>query len=50
MMEQADYNYPSSDDLKNRIRFSSETGHIWLGEQRMLLMHSEAMGSMRREL
>ncbi|MBL4744501.1 MAG: sigma-54-dependent Fis family transcriptional regulator [Cycloclasticus sp.] len=50
MTEQVEYKYPSSDDLKDRIRFSSETGHIWLGEQRMLLMHSEAMGSMRREL
>jgi|TARA_R110002074_G_scaffold402194_1_gene604427 two-component system response regulator HydG len=44
------YNYPSSDDLRDRIRFSSDTGHIWLDEQRMLLLHSEAMGSMRREL
>ncbi|MEO1888572.1 MAG: sigma-54-dependent Fis family transcriptional regulator [Cycloclasticus sp.] len=45
-----DYSYPSSDDLKERIRFSPETGHIWLDEQRMLLMHSEAMGSLRAEL
>lgn len=39
-----------SDDLKDRIRFSFESGHIWLGEQRMLLMHSAASGSMRKEL
>ena len=39
-----------SDDLKDRIRFSFETGHIWLGEQRMLLLHTEAIGSMRKEL
>jgi len=48
--ENTTYQYPSSDDLRDRIRFSSDTGHIWLDEQRMLLMHSEAMGSMRREL
>ncbi|PCI21521.1 MAG: sigma-54-dependent Fis family transcriptional regulator [Piscirickettsiaceae bacterium] len=50
MVKKTDFNYPSSDDLKSHLRFSPETGHIWLGEQRMLLIHSEAMGSMRREL
>lgn len=50
MPQDSCYKFPSSDDLKDRIRFSSETGHIWLDEQRMLLMHSEAMGSLRKEL
>jgi len=45
-----DYKLLPSDDLKDRIRFSFETGHIWLGEQRMLLLHSAAAGSMRKEL
>jgi DNA-binding NtrC family response regulator len=50
MMSNAEFITPSIDDLKQRIRFSFETGHVWLGEQRMLLMHSEAMGSLRKEL
>lgn len=49
-MKSPDYKYPSNEDLKQRIRFSAETGYIWLGEQRMLLMNSDAMGSMRRDL
>ena len=49
-MSSAEFKTPSIDDLKQRIRFSFETGHVWLGEQRMLLMHSEAMGSLRKEL
>lgn len=40
----------SIDDLRQQIKFSPNTGHIWLGEQRMLLLHSEAMGALRREL
>ena len=40
----------SIDDLRQQIKFSPDTGHIWLGEQRMLLLHSEAMGALRREL
>lgn len=50
MVDEIKQQYPSSDDLKERIRFSPDTGHIWLGEHRMLLLHSEALGSMRREL
>lgn len=46
----SDFEYPSSADLKEKIQFSSETGHIWLDEQRMLLVHSEAMSSLRTEL
>ncbi len=50
MVEKNEQRYPSIDDLKQRIKFSPDTGHIWLGEQRMLLLHCEAMGSLRREL
>ncbi|MEW4981970.1 MAG: sigma-54-dependent Fis family transcriptional regulator [Cycloclasticus sp.] len=50
MANKTDYKLPPSDDLKDRIRFSYETGHIWLGEQRMLLLHSAAAGSIRKEL
>lgn len=36
--------------LAARLRFSIETGHIWLGEQRMLLMHGAAIAALRKEL
>ncbi|MCH8179733.1 MAG: sigma 54-interacting transcriptional regulator [Proteobacteria bacterium] len=37
-------------DLTPHLRFNIESGHIWLDEQRMMLMHSDAMGMLRREL
>ncbi len=44
------FNNLTYDDLRARIRFSSETGQIWLHEHRMLLVHAEAQSSLRREL
>ena len=32
------------------LRFNAGTGHIWLGEQRMLLLHARAMAALRKEL
>ncbi len=32
------------------IRFDEESGFIWLGQQRMILLHATAFGSMRSEL
>jgi len=37
-------------DLKAMIKFDNETGIIWLGQQRMLLLHSTAFGVLRAEL
>jgi len=37
-------------DLTPHLRFNIESGDIWLNEQRMVLMHSDAMGMLRREL
>jgi DNA-binding NtrC family response regulator len=37
-------------DLLARVHFSTETGHIWLHEHRMLLVHAEAQAALRREL
>tara|TARA_R110001583_G_scaffold195252_1_gene370906 strand:- start:17794 stop:19506 length:1713 start_codon:yes stop_codon:yes gene_type:complete len=37
-------------DLKAMIKFDSETGIIWLGQQRMLLLHTSAFGVLRSEL
>ena len=41
---------PSNQDLKDLIRFEDESGYIWLGQQRMLLMHATAFGTLRSEL
>jgi DNA-binding NtrC family response regulator len=32
------------------LRFNSGTGHIWLDEQRMLLLHARALAALRKEL
>lgn len=37
-------------DLAARLHFSPSEGHIWLDDQRMLLIHSDAFGVLRREL
>jgi two-component system response regulator HydG len=37
-------------DLMDRLHFSTKDGRIWLDDQRMLLMHAKALGSLRREL
>lgn len=41
---------PGLDELASRLRFSYDHGHIWLGETRMILLHSAAMASLRKEL
>ena len=40
----------SVEELASRVTFSFPTGHIWLGEERMILLHKSAFGSFRREL
>ncbi|NDY93444.1 sigma-54-dependent Fis family transcriptional regulator [Ideonella livida] len=39
-----------SDELVSRLHFDAREGHIWLNDQRMLLLHNSAMGVLRREL
>ena len=41
---------PSNQDLKDLIRFEDDSGYIWLGQQRMLLLHASAFGTLRSEL
>ena len=36
--------------LRNQLKFSFETGEIWLGENRMVLMHVAALGALRNEI
>ncbi len=37
-------------NLRDLLRFSPDSGHIWLGQHRMLLLHARAMGALRKEL
>ncbi|NMG73433.1 sigma-54-dependent Fis family transcriptional regulator [Aromatoleum diolicum] len=37
-------------NLRSRLRFNLESGHIWLGENRMLMFHAQAFGALRKEL
>jgi hypothetical protein len=40
----------TSGELRALVHFCAETGQIWLHEHRMLLVHAEAQGGMRKEL
>ncbi len=37
-------------ELLSLLRFSAGSGHIWLDEQRMLLMHARSFAELRKEL
>jgi DNA-binding NtrC family response regulator len=37
-------------DLRSQVHFCADTGHIWLHEHRMLLVHADAQASLRKEL
>ena len=41
---------PAIDDIQKLLRFESEEGLIWLGEERMILTRSGEMRALRREL
>lgn len=41
---------PQAADLRRLVHFSSSDGRIWLAGNRMLLLHVEALGSLRKEL
>lgn len=41
---------PEPHDLISQFKFSSEDGKVWFNEQRMLLIHSAALGLLRKEL
>lgn len=42
--------HPTVADISECLFFSPGDGRIWLQEQRMVLLHSEALGALRREL
>lgn len=41
---------PAIGDLTERLHFSPADGRIWLDDRRMILIHSEAFGTLRQEL
>ncbi|TYC51438.1 sigma-54-dependent Fis family transcriptional regulator [Zoogloea oleivorans] len=44
------HRFPDIEDIIKRLLFSPGDGEIWLDQQRMLLLHSAAIASLRREL
>lgn len=42
--------YPEASDLRELVRFSEREGSIWMGENRMILMHVAALGALRKDL
>ena len=42
--------YPSDADLRRLLRFVPDSGAIWLGERRMVLLHTAALTALRQDL
>lgn len=42
--------YPEANDLRDLVRFCEKDGTIWLDESRMVLMHTAALGALRKDL
>ncbi|MBP6276356.1 MAG: sigma 54-interacting transcriptional regulator [Limnohabitans sp.] len=42
--------YPSDSDLRRLLRFDTDSGAIWLGDRRMVLMHTNALAALRQDL
>lgn len=42
--------HPTVSDISECLFFSPGDGRIWLQDQRMVLLHTEALGSLRREM
>ena len=43
-------NYPSDTDLRRLLRFTPDSGSIWLGDRRMVLLHTAALSALRQDL
>ncbi|HMO47770.1 MAG TPA: sigma 54-interacting transcriptional regulator [Rubrivivax sp.] len=42
--------YPPDADLRRLLRFTPDNGAIWLGERRMVLLHTAALTALRQDL
>ena len=47
---QPNFKYPPDSDLRRLLRFESDSGAIWLGDRRMVLMHTSALAALRQDL
>lgn len=45
-----EFQYPPDEDLRALLRFAPDEGAIWLGDRRMVLLHTAAMSSLRQDL
>jgi DNA-binding NtrC family response regulator/predicted hydrocarbon binding protein len=45
-----DLKYPSDADLRRLLRFAPDSGAIWLGDRRMVLLHTAALAALRQDL
>lgn len=44
------FKYPPDIDLRRLLRFEPDSGSIWLGDRRMVLMHTNALAALRQDL
>ena len=44
------FKYPPDRDLRRLLRFEPDSGAIWLGDRRMVLMHTSALAALRQDL
>ena len=44
------FKYPPDRDLRKLLRFEPDSGAIWLGDRRMVLMHTSALAALRQDL
>jgi len=42
--------YPPDADLRHLLRFTPDSGAIWLGDRRMVLLHTAALAALRQDL
>lgn len=46
----SNFKYPPDSDLRRLLRFEPNSGAIWLGDRRMVLMHTTALAALRQDL
>ena len=44
------FKYPPDRDVRRLLRFEPDSGAIWLGDRRMVLMHTAALAALRQDL
>lgn len=44
------FKYPPDSDLRRLLHFDTDNGSIWLGDRRMVLMHTHALAALRQDL